>query len=317
MDWKQAISNYSNYLKIERGLSLNSIKSYLSDINKLVSYIELLVTPALPADISSDIIKDFIYNTAKVLSARSQSRLVSALKSFFDYLVFENYRQDNPVALIESPRIGRKIPITLLKQEVDQLLLSINLEHPQGQRNRAIVETLYSCGLRVSELINIKLSDLFFDEGFIKILSKGNKYRLVPVHSTTVKSINLYINKARSLDVVNNQGADILFLNRRGKRLTRQMVYIILNNSAKKINLKKKIGPHTLRHSFASYLLQNGADLRIIQQLLGHKSITTTEIYIHTDQEQLKQTVFQYHPRSKSELKNLNKIKKDSSLEDK
>ena len=199
--------------------------------------------------------------------------------------------------LIESPNISKKLPDTLTKNEIDDLIGAIDLSHPQGERNRTIIETIYSCGLRVSELVNLQLSDLFFEEGFVRILGKGNKYRFVPIHHTTIKRLNLYINEIRIETIPKKEDEDIIFLNRRGKRLTRQMIFIILNNLAKKINLSKKLGPHTLRHSFATYLLRQGADLRAIQQILGHESITTTEIYVHLDKEDLKKTVTKFHPR--------------------
>ncbi|MGG8494849.1 site-specific tyrosine recombinase [Tenacibaculum sp. TC6] len=300
MNWVQALQDYTAFLKIERGLAKNSIDSYQRDIKKLILYVQLLQETPSPTNISSTVIKDFIYDISKTINPRSQARLISGLRSFFDYLVFEDYREDNPTDLIESPNIGRKLPDTLLKEEIDNLIAAIDLSHPQGERNKTIIETIYSCGLRVSEAINLQLADFFFNDGFIRILGKGNKYRFVPIHHTTIKRIELYINEVRSDIIPQKKDEDILFLNRRGKRLTRQMVFIILNDLAKKINLSKKIGPHTLRHSFATYLLQNGADLRVIQQLLGHESITTTEIYVHVDREYLKKTVEEFHPRSNS-----------------
>ncbi|SEE47595.1 integrase/recombinase XerD [Tenacibaculum sp. MAR_2010_89] len=298
MNWQQALSDYVSYLKIERGLAKNSIESYQRDIKKLILFIDLLKEHYSPIYISSNIIKEFIYDVSKTINARSQARLISSLRGFFDYLVFEDYRKDNPTDLIESPNIGRKLPDTISKDEVDSIISAIDLSHPQGERNKTIIETIYSCGLRVSEVINLQLSDLFFEENYIRILGKGNKYRFVPIHNTTIKRIELYINEIRSSILPKKEDEDIIFLNRRGKRLTRQMIFIILKNLATKINLKKKIGPHTLRHSFATYLLQNGADLRVIQQLLGHESITTTEIYVHVDREYLKEVVTLHHPRS-------------------
>ncbi len=298
MNWQQALSDYVSYLKIERGLAKNSIESYQRDIKKLILFIDSLNDHHSPIYISSNIIKEFIYDVSKTINARSQARLISSLRGFFDYLVFEDYRKDNPTDLIESPNIGRKLPDTISKDEVDSLISAIDLSHPQGERNKTIIETIYSCGLRVSEVINLQLSDLFFDENYIRILGKGNKYRFVPIHNTTIKRIEFYINEIRSEILPKKEDEDIIFLNRRGKRLTRQMIFIILKNLATKINLKKKIGPHTLRHSFATYLLQNGADLRVIQQLLGHESITTTEIYVHVDREYLKEVVTLHHPRS-------------------
>lgn len=297
MNWKQALYNFILFTKIERGLTDNSINSYKTDIKKLIKFIKTLEIIPSPAFISSEIIKLFVYQESKIISTRSQARLISSLRSFFNYLMFEDYRQDNPMDLIESPNVSKKLPDTLTKKQIDALIDAIDLSHPQGERNKTIIETIYSCGLRVSELINLQLSDLFFEEGFIRVLGKGNKHRFVPIHHTTIKRINLYIKVIRSEIKPFKDEEDIVFLNRRGKRLSRQMIFIILNDLAKKINLNKKLGPHTLRHSFATYLLKHGADLRAIQQLLGHESITTTEIYVHLDKEDLRKTVEKFHPR--------------------
>lgn len=302
MNWNQAISDYINFLKIERGLSKNSIDSYQRDIKKLVLFLDTLDSAPSPIHINSEILQNFIYETSKVINARTQARLISGLRSFFGYLIFEDYRQDNPTDLIESPNIIRKLPDTLEKEDIDKLISAIDLSHTQGERNKTIIETIYSCGLRVSELINLQLSDLFFEEGYIQILGKGNKYRFVPIHITTIRRLNFYISEIRSQVTPKKEDEDTVFLNRRGKRLTRQMIFIILKELAQKINLKKSIGPHTLRHSFATYLLKNGADLRVIQQLLGHESITTTEIYVHLDNSYLKEVVELHHPRSNLNL---------------
>ncbi|REH48835.1 integrase/recombinase XerD [Tenacibaculum gallaicum] len=302
MNWNQAISDYINFLKIERGLSKNSIDSYQRDIKKLILFLDTLDPVPSPIHINSEILQNFIYETSKVINARTQARLISGLRSFFGYLIFEDYRQDNPTDLIESPNIIRKLPDTLEKEDIDELIAAIDLSHPQGERNKTIIETIYSCGLRVSELINLQLSDLFFEEGYIQILGKGNKYRFVPIHITTIHRLTFYINEIRPQITPKKEDEDTVFLNRRGKRLTRQMIFIILKELAQKINLKKSIGPHTLRHSFATYLLKNGADLRVIQQLLGHESITTTEIYVHLDNSYLKEVVELHHPRSNLNL---------------
>lgn len=302
MEFQTAINEYTNFLKIERGLSKNSIDSYKRDINKLSLFVENLENAPSPIHITTETIQQFIYETSKSINARSQARLISGLRSFFDYLVFEDYRKDNPTDLIESPNITRKLPDTLEKEDIDKLIAAIDLSHPQGERNKTIIETIYSCGLRVSELINLQLSDLFFDEGYIQVLGKGNKYRFVPIHITTIHRLNFYINEIRSQITPKKEDEDTVFLNRRGKKLTRQMIFIILKELAQKINLKKSIGPHTLRHSFATYLLKNGADLRVIQQLLGHESITTTEIYVHLDNSYLKEVVELHHPRSNFNL---------------
>ena len=304
MNWQQATSDYTNYLKIERGLSKNSIDGYNRDINKLVLFINTLKNYYSPINISTEILQEFIYDASKKINPRSQARLISGLRSFFDYLIFEDYREDNPTDLIESPNITRKLPDTLSKDEVDNLIAAIDLSHPQGERNKTIIETIFSCGLRVSELINLQLSDLFFEEEYIQVLGKGNKYRYVPIHRTTINYLMFYINEIRSKITPKKEDEDTVFLNRRGKRLTRQMIFIILKELALKINLKKSIGPHTLRHSFATYLLKHGADLRVIQQLLGHESITTTEIYVHLDTSFLQEVVELYHPRGEVNLNN-------------
>jgi integrase/recombinase XerD len=250
-----------------------------------------------PEKINEETIQLFIYAVSKEVNARSQARIISGLKSFFSYLIFEDYRTDNPMELIEAPKIGRKLPDTLSTDDIDNLIAAIDLSSPEGERNKAIIETLYSCGLRVSELVTLKISDLFFDEGFIKITGKGNKQRFVPVATTTQKYIVLYRNSIRNHLSISKGFEDTLFLNRRGKQLTRAMIFTIIKTLAVKINLQKNISPHTLRHSFATHLLENGADLRSIQLMLGHESITTTEIYVHLDRKHLTQIINKFHPR--------------------
>ena len=297
MKWQQALTDYQHYLRIERGLSANSIENYRYDIVKFINYLEEHEIQISPLKISEEKIQEFIYEVSKSMSARSQSRIISGLRSFFDYLVFEDYRKDNPLELVESPKIGRKLPDTLSTEEIDRLIKSIDLSHPQGERNRCILETLYSCGLRVSELITLKLSDLYFDEGFIRVVGKGDKQRLVPISPLTVKYINLYIDQIRAHLPIQKGFEDTLFLNRRGKQLTRAMIFTIVKQTAVKAGVKKKISPHTFRHSFATHLLENGADLRSIQQMLGHESIITTEIYMHLDRTHLKEVLEKFHPR--------------------
>ncbi|WP_026010001.1 site-specific tyrosine recombinase XerD [Algibacter luteus] len=297
MKWKNAIKDYQLYLKIERGLSKNSIDNYSLDINKLVAYLKRHSIGISPIEITTETIQQFIYETAKTVNARSQSRLISGLRSFFSYLVFEDYRKDNPLELIESPKIGRKLPDTLSEEEIDQIIKAIDLSKPEGERNRAMLETLYGCGLRVSELINLKISDLFFDEGFIKVTGKGDKQRFVPIIDVTQKYINIYRKEVRIHLNIQPGHEDTLFLNRRGKQLTRAMIFTIIKQLAEKIGLKKSISPHTFRHSFATHLLENNADLRSIQLMLGHESITTTEIYVHLDKSHLTKVVEKYHPR--------------------
>lgn len=301
MTWKQAISDYQNYLKIERGLSNNTIYSYTLDIKKLVKWLDKNKIQITVTSISEDLLKEFIYHIAKEVKPRSQSRNISGLKGFFNYLVFEDYIKNNPLDLIESPKIGRKLPTTLSVKEIDNLIATIDLSKPQGERNRAIIETLYGCGLRVSELTNLKISDLFFDEGFIKVTGKGNKQRLVPIGSITIKYLEIYRKQIRVQQVLTNnilpQAKDTLFLNRRGNKLTRAMIFHIVKELVTKSEINKNVSPHTFRHSFATHLLENGADLRAIQQMLGHESITTTEIYTHIDKKHLTDVMNKYHPR--------------------
>ncbi|QRM90502.1 site-specific tyrosine recombinase XerD [Lacinutrix sp. WUR7] len=298
MKWQQALLDYKMYLKIERGLSQNSIDNYALDVNKLLTYLENHKIQESPLSITSEIIQQFIYEIAKEVNARSQSRIISGLRSFFNYLVFEDYIKTNPLELIESPKIGRKLPDTLSEEDINALIDAIDLSKPQGERNRAILETLYSCGLRVSELVGLKISDLFFEEGFIKVTGKGDKQRFVPIVPETQKIINIYKNQVRVHTPIQPEFQDILFLNRRGKQLTRAMIFTIIKQLAVKIDLNKNISPHTFRHSFATHLLENGADLRAIQLMLGHESITTTEIYMHVDKSHLKEVMNTYHPRN-------------------
>ena len=297
MKWNEALQDYQFYLKIEKGLAQNSIDSYSSDVKKLIQYLEQNEITVSPISITEENIQLFIYDISKKINARSQARLISGIRNYFDYLVFEEYRKDNPTDLIEAPKIGRKLPDTLSLEEIDILIGSIDLSLPQGERNRTILETLYSCGLRVSELTSLKLSDLFFEEGFIRVIGKGNKQRFVPINTLTQKYITFYINSIRIHIEVQKGYEDTLFLNRRGKDLTRVMIFTIIKNLAIKAGIKKKISPHTFRHSFATHLLERGADLRAIQQMLGHESITTTEIYMHLDTRFLKEVVNRFHPR--------------------
>lgn len=297
MNWNTFIKSYQSYLKIERGLSKNTVDNYTFDIERLCLFLEENGIDVSPIKISEETIQQFIYSVSKDVNARSQARIISGLKSFFSYLIFEDYRSNSPMELIEAPRLGRKLPDTLSVEDIDNLIAAIDLSKPEGERNRAILETLYGCGLRVSELVTLKISDLFFDEGFIKITGKGNKQRFVPVSDYTQKYILLYRNLIRSHIEIQKGHEDTLFLNRRGKQLTRAMIFTIIKDLAVKINLNKAISPHTFRHSFATHLLENGADLRAIQLMLGHESITTTEIYVHLDRKHLAQIMNSFHPR--------------------
>ena len=295
--WRSYIKEYQNYLKLERGLSENTIQNYTFDIEKLVLFLETNSIVQNPVNITEETIQQFIYHISSLVNARSQARVISGLKSFFTYILFEDYRKDNPLELIEVPKTGRKLPDTLSTIEIDQLISAIDLSTPEGERNRAILETLYSCGLRVSELTNLKISDLFFEEGFVKVTGKGNKQRFVPIGKSTEKYILIYKEQIRSHIAIQKGFEDTLFLNRRGKQLTRAMIFTIIKDLAVKINLSKTISPHTFRHSFATHLLENGADLRSIQLMLGHESITTTEVYMHLDRKHLAQVLTKFHPR--------------------
>lgn len=301
MKWAQAVTDYKHYLRIERGLSKNSVENYNYDIRKLITYLEENTITVSPIHIDNDIIKQFIYSISKSINARSQARLISGLRNFFDYLIFENYRKVNPLDLIESPKIGRKLPDTLSVTDIDLIISCIDLSYQYngvnlGERDRSIIETLYSCGLRVSELIELKLSDLFFEEGFIKVTGKGDKQRFVPIGPKTQKYIGIWI-AIRNQIVVQQNSKDILFLNYKGSKLTRAMIFTIIKKLGEKSGLKKTVSPHTFRHSFATHLLENGADLRAIQMMLGHESITTTEIYVHVDRSHLSEVLNKFHPR--------------------
>ena len=300
MNWKKAITDYRMYLKIERGLSESSIESYTLDVLGFEQFLvdENITKNPIDCDLSS--VQTFIYETAKLLSPNTQARRLSGLRSFFDYMIFESYRVSNPTDLIEAPKLGRKLPDVLGLNEVDLLLEQIDLGHPQGFRNRAMLEMLYGSGIRVSELINLSLSNLFFEENLIRVTGKGNKQRLVPMGKFTKKFILFYINDSRTLQKIDSVYQDIVFLNRNGKILTRQMIFTIIKQLALKANIKKKIGPHTFRHSFATHLLENGADLRTIQILMGHENITTTEVYTHLDTQHLRSVIERFHPRDGS-----------------
>lgn len=297
MNWQQAIKDYKNYLKIERGLSPNSIVNYAMDLEKLRNYLDEYSIDEKPVHIQRETVQGFIYTIAKVVTPRTQARIISGLKGFFNYLVFEDYREDNPMDLIETPKIGRKLPDTLSETEINSLIAAIDLSKPEGERNRAIIETLYGCGLRVSELINLKLSDLYFDEDFIQVTGKGNKQRFVPISGINQKYIDIYRKEIRVHLPIQREYEDIVFLNRRGKQLTRAMIFTIVKQLAEKVGLQKNISPHTFRHSFATHLLENGADLRAIQQMLGHESITTTEVYMHVNRSHLSKVLEEFHPR--------------------
>ncbi|MBQ0117645.1 MAG: tyrosine recombinase XerD, partial [Flavobacterium sp.] len=281
----------------ERGLSENTFVNYEMDILKFCHFLEAHYPDVSPVNIQNIHLQEFIYQVALDLNPRSQARLISGLKSFFHFLIFEGYRKDDPTSLIDLPKIGRKLPDTLALEEINALITAIDLHKAEGERNYAMLETMYGCGLRVSELVALKISDLYFNEGFIKITGKGNKQRFVPVGEVTVNFIDKYLNGSRAAVPKKKGHEDTLFLNRRGAGLTRAMIFTIIKDLAVKINLQKNISPHTFRHSYATHLLENGADLRSIQLMLGHESITTTEIYVHLERSHLKKIMQEYHPR--------------------
>lgn len=296
--WEITIKDFINFLRLERSLSNNSVEAYLNDVKKFHDYLKSKKLTLRPSEITHEHIRDFIHWINELgMSESSQSRIISGIKSYFKYLLMENHIKTDPSELLEAPRKGLKLPEVLTTDEIDKLIKAIDLSQPEGQRNKAIVETLYSCGLRVSELTNLKLSNLYFSKGFIKVTGKGKKQRQVPISNKAMKEIENYLPYRNQLNI-DRSAEDILFLNRRGKQLTRVMIYNIINQLAIKANIKKKISPHTLRHSFATHLIDGGADLRAIQEMLGHESIITTEIYTHLDQNYLRSTIIEHHPRA-------------------
>ena len=297
MDWNQAIEEYKSYLKIERGLSMNSISSYENDVISLKDYLFNNKIKKSPTECSPETINSFIYSSSKKNSSRSQARKISGLKSFFKFLVFEGYLKTSPMSNIESPKLGRKLPDILNVEEISKMINSIDEKGNFGQRNKTIIEILYGTGIRVSELIELRISNIFFKENIIRVLGKGEKERFVPLGIKAKKSINDYINTKRNLQKVDESSNDILILSKYGKKLTRHMIFTLIRNISKNCGINKKISPHTFRHSFASHLLKNGADLRSIQLILGHESITTTEIYTHLDSKHLLSVMKKYHPR--------------------
>lgn len=300
MKWETAIEKFKTFLKTEKSLSQNSIDAYANDINKLIKYLNANFEDILPTTVVYPHLRDFIASiNAGGTSPRTQARVISGIKSFFKFLLLEGIIDNNPTSLLEAPKVGRKLPNILTVKEINNLIESVDESKPESQRNRAILETLYSCGLRVSELINLRVSNLHFRMGFIKIDGKGNKERLIPVSEDAKNEIKLYMKNYRSKLTIDPNDEDILFLNRRGQKLSRVMIFTIIKNLAEKANLGKSISPHTFRHSFASHLVEGGADLRAVQEMLGHESILTTEIYTHLDRDYLKDTIKHFHPRSR------------------
>jgi len=299
MAWDIYLQEYENYLRLERGLSENSVLAYMQDVEKLKQFIELKALSLTPLQVSIVELQDFLEFINELgMSAYSQARMTSGLKSFFKFLLYAGELDQDPTTLLEAPRLGRKLPDTLSIEEIDQILAAIDHSKPEGQRNRAMLETLYSSGLRVSELINLKRANVLWDVGFLRVMGKGSKERLVPIGKEALKYIRIYEKEVRiHLDVqLGFEG--ILFLNRRGRQLSRQMVFMIIKDLVKTAGINKTISPHTFRHSFATHLIEGGADLRAVQEMLGHESITTTEIYTHLDRDYLRQVIQEYHPRS-------------------
>lgn len=299
MNWEEGKKGFENYLKLEKSLSQNSIAAYINDISKLIAYLDKNHSKVNPLKVKLEHLKGFIaWLNEREISPRTQARTISGIKSFYKYLLIEGKIGNDPTALVESPRIGRKLPDILSMEEIDNLIEAVDLSKAEGQRNKAMLETLYSCGLRVSELVGLKITNLFFDQGFIKVEGKAGKERLVPVSGRAIDEVGRYLNGYRKKLNVAKDSENILFLNRRGKKLSRVMIFTIIKNLADKIGLEKSISPHTFRHSFATHLINGGADLRAVQEMLGHESILTTEIYTHLDREYLKSTIQQFHPRS-------------------
>lgn len=297
-DWSSYIHGYKSYLQLEKSLSVNSIEAYIHDVNKFSQYLDFHSLNLSPEKVDLHHFQDFLKWINELgMTSRTQARVISGLKGFYKYLLLENVMANDPTEMLESPKIGYRLPNTLSVEEIDMLINSIDLSKPEGERNKAILETLYGCGLRVSELVNIRISNLFFNEGFIRVTGKGNKERLVPVGRSAQKHILIYMEAVRSHQEIRKGFEDTLFLNRRGSRLTRVMIFTIIKKLALKTGLKKTISPHTFRHSFATHLVEGGADLRAVQEMLGHESITTTELYTHLDREYLRSTILQYHPR--------------------
>lgn len=294
----QYIQIFRNYLKLERGLSENSITNYVLDVERLEEFLAAFDEVVSLVEVSEELIQEFLYKLASEVAPSTRARIISGLKNFYNFLILERYIEKSPMELIEVPKMDRKLPDVLTLEEIDLLFENIDHSTPEGYRNRVMLETMYSCGLRVSELIQLRLSDLFFQEGFIRVIGKGDKHRFVPIGSNTIGFITRYVNEVRSHILVKPKASDLVFLNRRGNGLTRAMIFTIVKNLAIETGILKSISPHTFRHSFATHLLENGADIRAIQLMMGHESITTTEIYTHISRERLREVLEDYHPRS-------------------
>jgi integrase/recombinase XerD len=299
LDWSKQTARYKAFLRIEKSLSPNSVEAYLSDLNKLQAFLEMTGQDVPPESVTYEQLKDFLIWVGEFnLSPRSQARIVSGIKSFFRFLSIDERIETDPSELLESPRPGRKLPVFLTIEEINKIIAAIDLSHPEGIRNKAIIETLYSCGLRVSELVNLRITNMFFNEGFIKVTGKGSKQRLVPISEPAMRYIGQYFEHVRNHLVPVKGAENIVFLNRRGNKLTRVMIFMFLKNLVKKAEINKVVSPHTFRHSFATHLVEGGADLRAVQEMLGHESILTTEIYTHLNREFLRDAIIRFHPRS-------------------
>jgi integrase/recombinase XerD len=297
LGWKQSFRNFETYLRLEKSLSGNSIEAYLNDVSKLEKYFTEKESVVSPAKVSYSDLKDFLsWYQSDNNNTRTQSRVLSGIRAFFKFLLIEGEIEENPSSLIESPKIGLKLPEVLSVLEIDRMISVIDLSKPEGHRNKAIIETLYGCGLRVSELVNLRLTDIHYGEGFVIVTGKGNKQRLVPVSGQALKEIDLYKKERDQLVIIKDQ--NVLFLNRRGSRLSRAMIFTIIKDLAAKSGIRKNISPHTFRHSFATHMIEAGADLRAVQEMLGHESILTTEIYTHIDRSFLRDTLIMFHPRA-------------------
>lgn len=304
MDWNSSIKGFKSYLKLERSLSKNSIEAYIRDIEKLIQFFEFSKSNISPTDVQTKDIKEFLEWINELgMTASSQARVLSGVKSYYKYLMIEDVIKKDPASIVETPKLGRKLPDTLSLAEINQIIEAVDASSAEGMRNKALLETLYACGLRVSELVNLKLSDIYFEIDFLKVTGKGDKERFVPIGATAKKFIRMYVDEVRVHQTIKKGEEDFIFLNRRGSRLTRVMVFTIIKRLAIKAGIKKSISPHTFRHSFATHLVEGGADLRAVQEMLGHESITTTEIYTHLDRNYLKETIISFHPRSKKRAK--------------
>lgn len=301
--WVSYKKGFKAWLRLEKSLAAHSVAAYLHDLELLLRYLELSGQTGSPDTITTEQLQSFLRWIAELgMSQRSQARILSGLRSFYTYCLVEQITRTDPTALLEAPKLQRKLPDTLNYEEIELLIAAIDLSKPEGERNKAILETMYSCGLRVSEIVSLQISCLYLDAGFIRVIGKGNKERLVPIGENAIRQLNIYLNQVRAHQTVQSGAEDIVFLNRRGQALTRVMIFLVIKELAKKAGIQKSISPHTFRHSFATHLVEGGADLRAVQEMLGHESITTTEIYTHLDREFLRRTLHEYHPAFRSSI---------------